>query len=184
MMNRLPDMKKLFRLSKKHGRGENIASLNRSNPVSYEGEIYWQRKRIIHCTVALIFAAVAVSATLFILFIFFGGVLSKFLIEEHKTFSQESILYLFHIQFGAAAAFVLWLLRIVYRVLFAQMYLWADAAERVTAIRTYYKLINTGFTAGEKQILLDVIFRSSSAGLQAKEASSPSIMKIMTKGDA
>lgn len=180
-----PYVKTLFRFANNKSASNKGRTSNKlPNLVSYEGEIYWQRKRVIHCSLAMIFAIFAFIATSVILFIFLSGTLSRFLIAEHKIFSDIQVLYLFHIQFGVAATFVLWLMRIIYRVMFAQMYLWADAAERVTAVRTYYKLINTGFTTSEKQILLEVIFRCSSAGLQAKDNPSPSILKIITKEDS
>lgn len=169
----------------------NNSSESKKHYVAYDGEMYWIRKRTIHRTLALLFVFVVVFSSLFILVAFLSGSFAELLVNQYDKFSKmdslnkqkdltKSLEYIIQFQAIIVLGFVFWFLRIMYRILFHQMYLWQDAAERVTAIHTYYKLINTGFTIEERRYLLDTIFRSSIDTLHKVEIPHPSVLNTLS----
>ena len=81
------------------------------------------------------------------------------------------------------AVFAVWAVRLVVRIFLSHVHLAGDASERVVMLHTYLTLIEGGQLTedGERQLILNALFRPGSDGMVKDEGLPPSWMEFFTR---
>lgn len=140
---------------------------------------YWREKKVSHVILAKRFAWV--SAIVLVVF----GVGLSFLINWAFG-SLEANENPKHWQVGVtiiAAFFVIWIFRLLIRMLLSHQHLAADAAERVTMVQTYLSLSREGqgVAPEDRSVILQQLFKSASDGLVKDDGAPPTVLEWLSR---
>ncbi|MDX2253201.1 MAG: DUF6161 domain-containing protein [Nitrospira sp.] len=83
----------------------------------------------------------------------------------------------------ATAAFLVWPIRILVRILLSAVHLRIDARERSTLAKTYLSLLNRneGLDQNDRRLILEVLFRPSSSGIVKDDAAPASVIQFLSR---
>lgn len=81
------------------------------------------------------------------------------------------------------AVVLIWIARIIVRVLLSHIHLQRDSTERVTMLQTYLALLRegTGLEKGDKELILESLFHPSPSGIIKDDALPSSIYDLLTR---
>lgn len=100
--------------------------------------------------------------------------------KEMPQFGVHAWRYAFVI---ATAAFLVWPLRILVRILLSAIHLRIDARERATLAKTYLSLLRSkeGLADADRRLVLEVLFRPSSTGIVKDDAAPASMINLLSR---
>lgn len=83
----------------------------------------------------------------------------------------------------ASAAFFVWPIRILVRLLLSAIHLRTDSLERATLAKTYLSLLSRkeGLDQNDRRLILEVLFRPSSTGIVADDAAPASMIHVLSR---
>lgn len=83
----------------------------------------------------------------------------------------------------ASAAFFVWPVRILVRMLLSSLHLRIDAIERTTLAKTYLSLLNRKEALGDndRKLILEILFRPTSTGVVSDDAAPTSFFQILSR---
>jgi hypothetical protein len=146
--------------------------------------LYWEDRAARYLKSAIIFAiaagVVGIASAILIWLEVQALVIPFSNYSEPTQFGVHAWRYAFVI---ASAAFLVWPIRILVRILLSSIHLRIDAQERATLAKTYLAFVrsNEGLDEKDRQLILEVLFRPSSTGIIKDDAAPGSFIQLLSR---
>lgn len=140
---------------------------------------YWREKKTLHVKLSKRFAWASAAALLLL-----GSALSCLVYGTFGGLEPDQNPK--HWQVGitiVAAFFVIWIVRLLIRMLLSHQHLASDAAERVTMVQTYLSLSREGqgVAPADRAVILQQLFKSASDGLVKDDGAPPGWLELFSR---